>query len=141
MYADTVKESRGHTNRNGEQKYGSKWRHIEMDNMLQFHGCLLHMAVVNRNKMKDYWNEYANHTTRQLGMSRDRFMMIYGALRLYDENEARRTCKSVPAAKEKYDPLFKCRPVWNTTMLNFQKARNPGRVLSLDESMAKYMVH
>ncbi len=111
-----------------------------MNDMLKFHGCLLHMAVVKRNNIRQYWTENGNYATKLLNMSRDKFLMIYGALRLYNSDTARIIGASVPSQKEKYDPLFKCRPIWNTTMLSFQKARNPGRVFSLDESMAKYRV-
>ncbi len=142
MYSDTLKELMAYTNKNGEAKFGSKWRNVDFPQMLRFHGCLLHMATVKLNKMGTYWTEEhsGSGAIKELKMSRDKFKMIYAALRLYDKDAAAASGASQHMQKEKYDPLFKCRPIWNTTFLNFQKARNPDRILSLDESMAKYRV-
>ncbi len=140
MYSETLEKLMTYTNSHGERKHGSAWKDIEMKDMLAFHGCMLQMSGMKLTKMEHYWSGSAKKEMDNFKMSRDHFLMIYRALRLYDVERARQSGASEPRQRENYDPLYKCRPVWNSTILNFQKARNPGRIFSLDESMAKFTV-
>ncbi|MCP4474477.1 MAG: hypothetical protein GY821_07920 [Gammaproteobacteria bacterium] len=69
-----------------------------------------------------------------------RFAQIYRAISLYDKEEARATGASQKCDINNYDSLFKCKPVWTAAMLGFQSMRNPGRNISMDESMNKFKV-
>ncbi len=65
---------------------------------------------------------------------------MYYAFKTYDQDEADQAGWSKKEKEETYDSLWKCRSLWNMTMVKFQTMRNPPRCLSLDESMSKYTV-
>ncbi len=124
------------TNLKGRERFGAAWADIDRKALLQFHCCLFRMAVIVRPSIVSYFaREDGDPVIKNIGMSRNQFCRIYTAFALCDESVARSNGMSDRSKTHLYDGLYKIRPVWNSAMLQFQKARNPGRVLSLDEAM------
>ncbi len=124
------------TNIKGRARFGASWSDIDKKTLLQFHCCLYRMALVVRPSVSSYFSKTDGDVIiRQIGLSRFRFCSIYSSFSLCDEEVAAKKGLSDRAKPHVYDGLHKIRDVWNLTMLQFQNARNPGRVLSLDESM------
>ncbi len=96
------------------------------------------MASVVRTNQKEYFTK--ENTMASRNMSGRRFMKVYGALKTYDEEEAKRLGICDRGNREAYDSLWKVKTLWNTAIVQFQSMRNPPRCLSLDESMVKYTV-
>ncbi len=166
LFGETLWEVMKYTDIIGEKKFGSRWQKLDKTTMLQFHACLLRMANIDRQNMKHYfWKADGDSIVKSLGLSREAYGMIYSSFRLYSAGTVNKIQKVVychtkviryvcdvisesasrhgasnETKKELYDPLYKCRPALTTTLLNFQRCRNPGMHLSLDESMAKTRV-
>ncbi len=121
------------TNIAGRKRFGASWKPMTWRTMLQFHACLLRMACSPRPRVRDFFGPNGDDYVKKIGLSGRQFSKIYQCFSLYDPEEASREGYSDPSNCEKYDSLFKVRPVWNATMESFQKVRNPGRHLSLDE--------
>lgn len=73
------------------------------------------------------------------GFGRNQLMNYYKTLRLFDKKEAERQGLS-DRKNENYDALHWCRPVLNCFNKAIQSIFNPGRELSLDESMDLFTV-
>ncbi len=125
-----------YTNIKGRERFGAAWGDIDRKALLQFHCCLFRMAVIVHPSIVSYFTkDDGDPVVKKIGMSRGQFCRIYTAFSLCDESAAQCSGTSDRSKPHLYDGLYKIRPVWNAAMLQFQKARNPGRVLSLDEAM------
>ncbi len=125
-----------HSNTYGEKWYSAKWTTIDRPEILRFLAIVNHMDNARRSNFKEYWKRGVDGDAfvRSL-MSRDRFLAIYTAIRLYDPKEFERGGRPKT-------PLYKAQDYLDLLMLGFQKVRLPShRYLSLDEEMTKFMVH
>ncbi len=127
------------TNINGRCRFGAQWADIDKKALLQFHCCLLRMALVVRPSIRSYFaTDDGDPIIKKIGMSRGQFLHIYTAFCLCDEDAERKSGVGDRSKPALYDGLYKVRRVWNSAILQFQAARNPGRVLLLDEAMQLY---
>ncbi len=120
------------------QKYGSQWGQCSWVSILMFNLMLIGMSSVVRSTIKEYFGK--GNSIADEKMSGRQFLRMYYAFKTYDQDEADQSGWSKKENKETYDSLWKCRSLWNMTMVQFQTMRNPPRCLSLDESMSKYTV-
>lgn len=73
------------------------------------------------------------------GLSGRRLQQMFVTTRMYDKEECLNTGRSVKG-NDNYDPQFRCRDFLTKFSINSQKMLNPGRHLSLDESMELFTV-
>ncbi len=107
--------------------------------------CLILIGFCSNYPFIDYFRkgnsgQFPDDVIQAIGMTYNRFAIIYTALRLYDEDEARSRGMSQKSNRENYYALYKCHPVWDSAIVGFQSMRNPGRNISIDESMCKFKV-
>ncbi len=140
MFHDPLKISLRCTNKKGARLFGYKWTPVDMITFILFHCALMHMSIVRRPVLRDYFRKCAGDEAVKRFISRNQFERIYSAFSLYDPDDAAQSGASDKAKKETYHSLFKCQPVWKAAILGFQKMWTPGVYLSLDESMSKYHV-
>ncbi len=73
------------SNKRGKKKFGIKWPQLDKMKMLQFHACMLRMAIINRRNMRHYfWKVDGDPVMKQIKLSRDDYELIYKSIRLYD---------------------------------------------------------
>ncbi len=134
IFEEAAAEACSYTNKVGMARYGADWQIIDWTMMLQFHCCLFRMSIHSMSSLKEYFSrKNGDPVIRSIGLSGRQFMRIYAAFTLYSYEEAAREGYSDRENLQKFDSLFKIRPVWNTAMKAFQACRNPPKDLSLDE--------
>ncbi len=123
-----------HTNTFGMRWYSAGWEKMDRETTLTFFSILFHMDTSPRPRMRSYWNKgiSGDPFVKSSGMSRNRFMKIYNALRVYDPAEH--------IGKEKHQ-LWKVKEFLDLCQVQMQKCRLPSiRELSLDEMMTLFDV-
>ncbi len=126
------------TEKAGKVAHGSSWQTLDWISMLMFHTILIQMAMTVKPNVYSYFEK--GSSIANLSMSRRRFCDVYTILKTYDKEEVEKSKRNKKSVLESYDSLWKCRDLWNKTIVNFQRMRNPPQFLSLDESMSKYKV-
>ena len=93
------------------------------------------MGVVRLPKMRDYWQQkqwlFRLPAFVEV-MPRDRFLQIYRYLHVSDDLQA------VPRGNPNHEPLFKVCALLDLLQMRFRTLYNPGRELSIDESMIPF---
>ena len=110
-----------------------QWKPTTKDEMKGFVALQIEMGMNWRYDYKLHWS------TRDVSpggfgrvMSRDRFVLLQSFVHFCD-NE-----KQVDRGQAGYNPLFKVQQLLDLTLPTYQLCYQPGRDLSIDESMVKY---
>ncbi len=124
-----------HTNTFGAKWYSARWTTLDRPEMLNFLAVINRMDEVRQSNFKNYWKRGVDGDAFvQSQMSRDRFLAIYTAIRVYDPKE-------FESGGRKKTHLYKVQDYLDLMVLGFQKVRLPDhRYLSLDEEMTKFLV-
>ncbi len=119
MFSDTLRYVLKATEQSGRAKFGSTWQSLNWVSMLAFNAIIIQMAEEVKPNIRSYFK--GAMPLSEEGMSRNRVLRIYESLRTYDLEDAKRKGMTKRENVETYDSLWKCRDVWNKTMVNFQK--------------------
>jgi len=132
------------TNRHAQQFFDSvntlpptsrfhKWKPTTPEELKSFVALQIEMGLDWRYWVTEYWS------TRSLSpggfgsvMSQDRFLLLQSFLHFSDSTLQPK--KGEPT----YNPLYKIQPVLDLTTPTYEQVYQPGRDLSVDESMIKY---
>ncbi len=133
MFRETLEYVQRNTDIAGKLQHGMNWPSMDWVSMLLFNVIILKMSLSVKTNMESYFKEHQE-------MTRKKFTTFYSSLKMYNIDDANESGVNNKSNAEKYDSLWKCRDVWNKTIVNLQKMRNPPQQLSLDKSMAKYKV-
>ncbi len=140
LIAPSLELARKATEGFGRQLFVDKWK--ELDNLLwlKFITLLVHMDAHPSFSAEDHFRQPVHPRVKKLGIGLCQYRRIIRSVRLYDVDAKRKSGESVKGGR-KYDPLFKVRDYLNTTMRQFQAARQPSSPrLALDEEMAACQV-
>ncbi len=134
MFREPMEFVHSNTDNAGRLRHGTEWPSMDWVSMLLFNATLIKMSLSVQSNIKTYF-------AREQPMRRSKFEKLYYNLKMYNIDDSNATGVNNKANAEKYDSLWKCREMWNKSIVNFQNMRNPPQQLSLDESMAKYTVN
>ncbi|KAK7097638.1 piggyBac transposable element-derived protein 4-like [Littorina saxatilis] len=112
----------------------ARWKPVTIPDMRNFFACCIHMGIVKKPRMSDYWSRHpALHASycSQL-MSRNRFMDILSFLHMNDNTT------SVPFGEEGHDPIHKIRPLVTHLNTKFQETYIPDKTICVDEAMCPF---
>ena len=109
-----------------------KWTDVDEKELKKFFGLLFAMSL-NPKPTQDFWSTKSFLQCPFFGatMSRDRFMQILKFLHLVDNN-------TLTDRAKRQDKLYKIRPVINLLLSQFKALYQPGKQLSVGESMCVY---
>lgn len=108
------------------------WTDVGPDEMRAFLGVIFLMGIVKKPGIHNYWSTKWMTSTPGISelFSRERFLMIY---RVFDFRDAK-----IPLSESAKDPLFRIRPLLQTTLTYFRAKYNPKRELTIDECMIAF---
>ena len=90
--------------------------------------------------MKMYWKDPEMFSPGvKFLMKYDHFCEISRYTRLYSDAMARETGESDPKSVN-YDPNYKINAVWKALILGFQRNKNPGQNMVIDETIIAFKV-
>ena len=91
------------------QSIFNKWKGVILDEMTRFISILIHMGLVKKPRISDYWSTDPALQTMFASrlMKRDRFKAVLAFLHLNDN------AHYVPRQQPQHDPLFKLRPFFS----------------------------
>ncbi|XP_063220583.1 piggyBac transposable element-derived protein 4-like [Bacillus rossius redtenbacheri] len=111
-----------------------RWTTVKLQEIYYFFAVIIHMCLVRKPKITDYWsNDNIMHTPfpgRLL--SRDRFRSILFMLHINDN------ATYVPRGQENHDPLHKVRPFFNHFVRQCKACLYPSENLTIDEGMCPF---
>ena len=111
-----------------------KWKTVTEGDMMVFIAILIHMGVVDKPTVQDYWSTHPvlSTTFAPRHMKRDRFRMILSFFHLNDNSTY------VPANTEGHDPLHKIRPFYDSLRRTFKETYLPDENICIDEAMCPW---
>ncbi|XP_070205909.1 piggyBac transposable element-derived protein 4-like [Littorina saxatilis] len=110
------------------------WKPVTVGDVKNFISICLHMGLVHKPQIADYWSVHpGTHTSyaSQL-MPRERFSAILAFLHLVDNTQY------VPFGDEDHDPIFKLRPFLRHLQQKFQEVYTPTQQVCVDEAMCPF---
>lgn len=109
----------------------AQWEPVTFLEIKKFIGVMLLMGIIYKPSLHMYWSTDIDYSTQVFSqiMKRDRFFLILKFLHFHD-NDA--------FDVENIDRLHKVRPLINLLRERFRKVYNPGKELSVDESLVLY---
>ena len=118
---------------NEEQR--ERWSRVTLSEMKKFFAIILHMSVVKKPAIRDYWSTnpamYSSFAS-QIRLSRDRFFTILK----YLHNNDNRTF--IPRDQPNHDPLHKIRPLVDLLNRKFKELYTPSAEITIDEAMIPF---
>jgi hypothetical protein len=113
----------------------SRWKNISMQEIKKFFAVIIHMSLLRKPTMRDYWSLCPIIRTQyapSVGMFRDRFLAIMTMFHL--NNNDGKAARGQPG----YDPLFKIRPVIDTIITKLQDIYTPEEHVTIDEAVCPF---
>ncbi|UYV68477.1 PGBD5 [Cordylochernes scorpioides] len=110
----------------------AKWSDVTLAQMKLFFCVIIHMSLVQKPALKDYWSGCRLMKTtfcQSIQMSRSCFFRILSMLHLCDNS------KYIGRGKPGHDKLFKIRPVLDPLLSSFGETYTPQKNLTIDEAM------
>jgi hypothetical protein len=110
------------------------WKDITHNELKAFFGCMILMGIHILPRTDNYWSsDDALHVSAIADvMTIKRFKKILEVLHLNDNS------KAVERGQERYDKLFKVRPLLSQLPINLQTLYQPSSKLAVDESMIPF---
>ncbi|XP_069819582.1 piggyBac transposable element-derived protein 4-like [Dendropsophus ebraccatus] len=110
------------------------WTPVDAAEMTTFWGLLLHMGLVKKPRIRQYWSVDILYNTpiHRMAMTRHRFEAILKFLH-YNDN-----ARCPPRDDPSYDRLYKIRPVIDHLAAKFSEVYIPGKYISIDESLVSF---
>lgn len=95
---------------------------------------LIHMGVVKKSCINDYWSTELFHSTPFVSsiMSRDRFKALLSMLHFSDNSTYK------PVGEANHDPLHKIRPIYEHLQRRFEAVYVPRKNIAIDEAMCAW---
>jgi len=111
-----------------------KWKPVTISEIHKFFSIILHMCVMPKPQMKDFWskNAFIHSTFAAKVMTRDRVSSIFSMLHL------NKNANYIPRGKENYDSLFKIRPYIDLINKKACESYQPDKNLTIDEGMCPF---
>lgn len=112
----------------------ARWTPVDPSEMRTYFGLVLHMGLLKKPKIRQYWSTEILYSTRlhRMAMTRTRFEAIQKFLH-YNDN-----AKCPPRDDPTYDRLYKVRPVIDHFNAKFSEVYVPDKCVAIDESLVHY---
>uniref|UniRef100_A0A8C4S1I0 PiggyBac transposable element-derived protein domain-containing protein n=1 Tax=Erpetoichthys calabaricus TaxID=27687 RepID=A0A8C4S1I0_ERPCA len=111
----------------------SKWKPTTKDEMKGFVALQIEMGLDWRYNFREHWS---THTLSPGGfgqvMPHDRYVLLQSFIHFCDNK------KQIPRGEPGYNPMYKVQPLLDIVEPTYKQFYQPGRDLSVDESMIKY---
>ncbi|XP_070205714.1 piggyBac transposable element-derived protein 4-like [Littorina saxatilis] len=110
------------------------WTPVTLEEMNKFLAILVHMGLVKKPKIDDYWSTHPALSTTFASrlMTRCRFAAILAFFHLNDN------ARFIPRGRPDHDPLFKLRPLFDHLVQKFQQLYKPEEDICIDEAMCPW---
>ncbi|XP_049771114.1 piggyBac transposable element-derived protein 4-like [Schistocerca cancellata] len=104
------------------QSVWHKWTTVKLSELCKYFGIILHMCLVSKPKLTDYWstNPVLQSSFAAKCLPRDRFLSILRMLHLVDN------ATYIPKNQVGHNPIHKVRPIFNRCVTQSGKAYKPG---------------
>jgi len=111
-----------------------KWKPLNISEVYKFFSIILHMSLVEKPHIKDYWstNPVLQTTYASKLMKRDRFISIFSMLHIANNDKYVRKCQ--PG----YDSLYKIRSYVNFLNDKMSTLYYPGQNITVDEGVCPF---
>lgn len=111
-----------------------KWKPLTISEVYKFFSIILHMSLVEKPHIKDYWstNPVLQTTYASKLMKRDRFISIFSMLHIANND------KYVRKGQPGYDSLYKIRSYVNFLNDKMSKLYYPGQNITVDEGVCPF---
>jgi len=110
-----------------------KWTETSASEIKKYVALQIAMGICSKPELGDYWGTFwLTHVPFEKVMSRNRYEILSSFLN-FNDNE-----HYVERGLPGYDPLLKVRPLLDITDPTYLASYQPGRELSIDESMIKF---
>ncbi|XP_005095435.1 uncharacterized protein LOC101860882 [Aplysia californica] len=142
--ADILRVIKTETNRCAASELGRRqlppeslyknWSTVTLKELWGFFTIWVHMSLVKKPCLKDYWStaEIIRTSFASKIMSRNRFMQILGLLHLNDNTTY------IPLRETGHDPLHKLRPIIDPLSATFRDLVTPQQKLVIDEAICPW---
>ncbi|XP_047111958.1 piggyBac transposable element-derived protein 4-like [Schistocerca piceifrons] len=112
----------------------ANWSAVKLHEMYQFFGIIIHMCLVHKPNITDYWSNdlMLDSSLPAKIMKRDRLRSIYFMLHVNNnDNYVRR-------GQPNHDPIHKIRPFFDNFVLKSKNSFSPGENLTVDEGLCPF---
>ncbi|XP_049948184.1 piggyBac transposable element-derived protein 4-like [Schistocerca serialis cubense] len=111
-----------------------KWTTVKLSELYKFFGIILHMCLVKKPKLSDYWstNPVLQSSFAAKCLPRDRFLLILRMLHLVDN------ATYIPKNQVGPDLILKVRPIFDRCVTQSGKAYKPGENITIDEGISPF---
>ncbi|XP_049958237.1 piggyBac transposable element-derived protein 4-like [Schistocerca serialis cubense] len=112
----------------------ANWSAVKLHEMYQFFAIIIHMCLVHKPNITDYWSNdlMLDSSLPAKIMKRDRFRSIYFMLHVNNnDNYVRR-------GQPNHDPIHKIRPFFDNFVLKSKNSFSPGENLTVDEGLCPF---
>ena len=112
----------------------STWKPVTLADMKNFLAICIHMGIVKKPTINDYWSSTASIHTSYASqvMGRDRFKSILAFLHVNDNS------LMIPREQDGHDPIHKIRPFVEHLQERFKAVYEPEREICIDEAMCPF---
>lgn len=133
-YAADLKKAKNANMDEEGTKILKNWKPVNLKEMKGFLLILIHMGVVRKSSISDYWSMELFIATPFAAtiLSRDRFKAILSMLHFNDNSSY------IPIGQDNHDPLHKVRPVFEYLQTQFQEVYVPSKNVAVDEAMCAW---
>ena len=116
-----------------DSRYVGSWTDVTKEEIKAFLAIIIMMGIVHKPDVNSYWSldELLATLSFSTMMTRDRFKLILKCLHFNDNS-------TYDPQDPDRDPLHKVRPILNILRNRFRTVYNPGRNLSVDESLVLF---
>lgn len=128
-YAKSITDKLRRTDKLKKNSIWGQWKTVKLHEIYLFFSIIVHMCVVKKFKLADYWStdQFIASVYARSVMSRDRFLAILANFHISDNTT------TVPYNQPGHDPLHKLRPYINHLLDAFPSSYYPHENLTVDE--------
>ncbi|KAL8572467.1 hypothetical protein ACOMHN_005613 [Nucella lapillus] len=132
--AETIARKQRNGVRLSPRSFYTTWNPVTLSEMKQFLAVLIHIGIVKKPRLVDYWsrNSVLRTTFAAQLMKRDRFRSILTFFHLSDNNTY------VVYGQPDHDPLHKVRPLFDHLVMLFRTVYIPERDICVDEALCPW---
>ncbi|XP_046385713.1 piggyBac transposable element-derived protein 4-like [Ischnura elegans] len=112
----------------------NSWQPVKMHEFYLFFSIVIHMCLVKKSKLREYWstNKFVSTPYPSSVMSRNRFAAILSNLHVNDN------ATYISRGNENHDPLHKIRPYFDHLVEIFASSYAPSENLTIDEGVCGF---
>lgn len=128
-YAKSITDKLRRSDKLKKNSIWGQWKTVKLHEIYLFFSIILHMSIVKKFKLADYWStdKFIATVYAPSVMARDRFLAILANFHISDNSSA------VPYNQPGHDPLHKLRPFIGHLLIAFPASYYPHENITVDE--------